>query len=524
MLKPAPVLAPAASNRLADGLENSVTTSQHAPSRATRVAIVGSGFAGLGAAIELERAGFAVTVFERAGDVGGVWRDNDYPGAACDVQSHVYSYSFAPNPIWGNMFARQGEIYAYLRRVAREYGLMERIRLNTPVEAARWDADASLWRLSTSAGEFEAEHLVVATGALADPAIPRLPGIDRFGGVVFHSARWDHSFDLRGKRVAVVGTGASAIQFVPAIQSQVAELTLFQRTAPWVMPRPDRPISRAMQGMYRALPWTQRAVRTRIYLQRELTVLGFRNPVLMKLAERTSLKHLRSQVSDTRLREKLTPDYRLGCKRILLSNDYWASLDQPNTDVVTSGIREVTVDGVIDNNGVLHEVDAIIFGTGFQTSRLPLTDQIYGPAGASMAAVWGDSPRAYLGTSVAGFPNVYLMHGPNIGLGHNSVIAMFEAQIKYIVGAVRYSADHGIAELEPRAEAQQKFVDMADRLTDGSVWTSGGCNSWYLDATGRNSNLWPGTTVKYRLLTNSFHPEDHRQRSIAVATNQAGAR
>lgn len=513
----------AQSHRLASGLENDVTISHHTTLRATRVAVVGSGFAGLGAAIALAEAGCAVTVFERAGDVGGVWRDNGYPGAACDVQSHVYSFSFAPNPNWDNMFARQSEIYTYLQRVAREYGVMERIRLNCPVKAARWDTDASLWRLTTTAGEFEAEHLVVATGALADPVIPVVPGIERFGGAVFHSARWDHTFDLRGKRIAVVGTGASAIQFVPAIQPQVAELTLFQRTAPWVMPRPDRPISPAKQRMYRAMPWTQRAARTRIYLQREMTVLGFRNPMLMKHAERTSLKHLRSQVSDPRLREKLTPDYRLGCKRILLSNDYWASLDQPNADVVTSGIREVTPDGVIDNDGVLHEVDAIIFGTGFQTSRLPLTDQIYGPGGATMAAVWGDSPRAYLGTSVAGFPNVYLMHGPNIGLGHNSVIAMFEAQIKYIVAAVRHSADHQIAELEPSAEAQQEFVDMADRLTDGSVWTSGGCDSWYLDATGRNSNLWPGTTVKYRVLTNRFRPADHRQRSVAAVAAKTGA-
>jgi cation diffusion facilitator CzcD-associated flavoprotein CzcO len=479
-----------------------------------RVAVVGSGFAGLGAAIALKRAGFAdIVILERADDVGGVWRDNTYPGAACDVQSPVYSFSFAPSTKWNYLFARQDEIHDYLRRVVTDFGLTPHLRLNCPVEEARWDTSASLWRLTTPEGQIQAEHLVVATGALADPTIPEIPGIDRFAGSVFHSARWDHTVDLRGKRVAVIGTGASAIQFVPAIQPLVEQLTLFQRTPPWVMPRHDRPISPRERALLRALPPLRLAQRTSIYLQRELTVPGFRHPVVMKLAERTARKHLQSQVSDPKLRAKLTPNYRLGCKRILLSNDYLASLDQPNADVITSGIREVTADGVIDNDGTLHRVDAIILGTGFKTERLPLTDHIYGPSGDTMAQMWGPSPSAYLGTSVAGFPNVYLMHGPNIGLGHNSAIAMFEAQAKYIVNAVRYSASHGVTEVEPTAAAQDEFTEMVDRLTGGSVWTSGGCSSWYLDSTGRNSNLWPATSIRYRFKTLHFKPADHLARS-----------
>ncbi|MFD4352659.1 flavin-containing monooxygenase [Nocardia sp. NPDC058518] len=480
-----------------------------------RVAIIGSGFAGVGAAIALERAGIAdVVVLERADSVGGVWRDNDYPGAACDVQSHLYSYSFAPNSEWQNMFARRDEILAYFERVTDEFGIGSRVLLNCAVREMHWDADAACWTLHTARGEIEAEHVVVATGALADPVVPGIPGRDRFEGPVFHSARWDHSFDLRGKRVAVVGTGASAIQFVPEIQPLVEQLTVFQRTAPWVVPRHDRPIGERERAVLRSVPLLQKAARLRIYLERELTLLGFRNPALMAFTERTARNHLRKSVSDVGLRAKLTPDYRLGCKRILISNDYLPALDAPNADVVTSGVREFTARAVVDNDGVEHPVDAVIFGTGFETDRLPLTDRIYGPGGATMAEVWGQSPSAYLGTTVTGFPNVYLMHGPNIALGHTSVLTMFESQINYLVEAIRYSAEHECCAIEPSPEAQARFRALVDRLTDGSVWTAGGCSSWYLDATGRNSNLWPGSTLTFRRMTRRFQPSDHVLRTV----------
>lgn len=474
-----------------------------------RIAIVGSGFAGLGAAITLKRKGFEnVTIFDRASDVGGVWRDNVYPGAACDVQSYLYSFSFAPNSQWSNTFAKQGEIHTYLRKVADDFGLAPHIRLNTPVDAAHWDSRRSVWQLDTKDGVVEAEHLIVATGALSEPVIPDLKGIEQFSGEVFHSARWDHSFDLTDKKVVVIGTGASAIQFVPAIQPKVKEIKLFQRTAPWVVPRHDRPIGETERAIMDAIPALQRARRAAIYLEREWKVVAFRNPLLMRGSERQARKHLRNQVSDPELRAKLTPDYRLGCKRVLISNDYLRSLDADNADVVTSGIREVTAEGVVDNDGVLHPADAIIFGTGFKTSNLPLTDTIEA-RGITMAEAFGDSQRAYLGTSVAGFPNVYLMHGPNIGLGHTSVIAMFESQINYIVETIRYADKNGVAAVEPTQHAQDQFGDLVDRLTEGSVWTSGGCDSWYLDSTGRNSNLWPGTTFDYRARSSRFRPADH---------------
>jgi cation diffusion facilitator CzcD-associated flavoprotein CzcO len=352
------------------------------------VAIIGTGFGGLAAAIQLKRAGVGdLVILEKAGDVGGVWRDNSYPGCACDVQSHLYSYSYAPNSGWEHMFSRQPEIWAYLRRCASEFDLNRNIRFNTAVEQLLWMEDEQRWAITTSTGILSAAHVVLATGALSEPQIPELPGLDDFEGAVFHSARWDHGFDLEGKRVAVVGTGASAIQFVPAIQPRVGQLTLFQRTAPWVMPRHDRPITDGERARFGSFPITQRLQRWKIYLEREQTVLGFRHPGLMKLAERQARRHLARQVSDPELRRKLTPDYRLGCKRILISNDYLKSLNQPNAEMVTSGIREVRARSVVDDDGVEHEVDAIIFGTGFRTQSLPLTEFTYG---ASYQGNWRD--------------------------------------------------------------------------------------------------------------------------------------
>jgi cation diffusion facilitator CzcD-associated flavoprotein CzcO len=438
-----------------------------------------------------------------------VWRDNDYPGAAVDVQSRLYSFSFAPNPDWHNTYGKQPELYAYLRNVAEQFGLRRHLVLDCTVERLDWDSHDQRWRLRTAHGERTATHVVVATGALADPVIPQLPGLDRFAGNSFHSAQWDHGLDLSGRRVAVIGTGPSAVQFVPAIQPTVGHMTVFQRTAAWVIPRHDRQISEASRRLYRAAPALQRMERLNIYLQREWQVVGFRHPALMKLPERNARKHLETQVRDPELRAKLSPDFRFGCKRVLISDDYLRSLDQPNVSLVTDGIREVTEHGLIDNAGTQHPADAIVFGTGFQTSRLPLTDQTYDADGRSMSEVWGGNPTAYLGTSVAGFPNCYLIHGPNIGLGHNSVIHMFESQANYIAAAVGYVRDHDLAAVEPTAAAQQAFTDEVDRLGEGTVWTSGGCKSWYLNETGRNINIWPGTTFDYRRRTMRFDPTQH---------------
>ncbi|WP_328857096.1 NAD(P)/FAD-dependent oxidoreductase [Williamsia herbipolensis] len=478
------------------------------------LAIVGSGFAGVGAAIRLaHHHEGSVVIFERAASLGGVWRDNDYPGAACDVQSVLYSFSFAPSADWRTVFARQSEIRAYLERVARDHGLMPRLRTRCAVESITWDTARSRWILQTERGTSTADHVVLATGALADPAIPDIADLHTFSGPVFHSAQWDHSVDLTNRRVAVVGTGASAIQFVPQIQPLVSSLILFQRTAPWVMPRNDAPISRRTRAATRWIPGVQKLRRAKVFALRELKLAAFRHPRLMAIGEKEARAHLAHAVADPALRAKLTPDYRMGCKRILISDNYYPALAQPNVDVNTTGIARATSRGLIDTDGVEHSVDAIIFGTGFDTSRLPLTDVVTGPAGSTLSEHWGDSQRAYMGTSVAGFPNLYLMHGPNIGLGHTSVIMMLESQLRYIDAAMTLQDDRGATTVEPTVAAEDDFVRDVDDLTDGTVWTSGGCSSWYLDSTGRNSNLWPASIAGYRRRASVFRADDHLTRT-----------
>jgi cation diffusion facilitator CzcD-associated flavoprotein CzcO len=482
------------------------------------VAIIGTGFGGIATAVRLQKAGVDdFVLIDRAGEVGGVWRDNDYPGAAVDVQSHLYSFSFAPNPDWRSTFAKQPELHTYLRRVTDRFDLRRRLELDCTVEALRWEPTEQRWTLETSRGRRTAQHVVVATGALAEPVIPNLPGLEAFEGARFHSARWDHGFDLTGKRVAVIGTGASAVQFVPAIQPSVEAMTVFQRTPAWVVPRHDHEVSERTRRLLRAVPLLQRLARARVYLQREWLVIAFRNPALMRFAERAARKHLEVQVKDPELRAKLLPDYRLGCKRILISNDYLRALDQPNVTLATDGVREIRARSIVDNAGVEHRADAIIFGTGFNTLGLPLTDRLYDGAGRTMAERWSGNPTAYLGTTVAGFPNCYLIHGPNIGLGHTSVIHMFESQANYIAAAIGYAHANGLAAIEPTPSAQALFTADVDEQSKGTVWTAGGCDSWYLNDSGRNANLWPGTTFEYRRRTLRFDPATHLMHRPAPA-------
>lgn len=481
-----------------------------------RVAVVGTGFGGLGVARQLRAAGIEdVVLLERADGVGGVWRDNTYPGAACDVQSHLYSFSFAKNPDWTRQFSSQPEILAYLQACAREFGLLDRIRFGTEVTGMDWDDEAQRWAVATSTGGLTADFVVLAAGVLSDPAIPQLPGIERFEGPAFHSAAWRHDVDLTDKAVAVVGAGASAIQFVPAIQPQVAALTLFQRTAPWVMPRHDGPISARKRALLRRFPALQTLERLKIAVERELFIVGFRNPNVMRVPQRGARKHLAAQVSDPVKRAKLTPRFRLGCKRILLSNDYWRALDQPNADVVTSGIAEVRSRSIVDRDGVEHDADVILYGTGFRIHDLPWARWVRGRGGRTLEDAWGGSMKAYRGTTAAGFPNLALIHGPNIGTGHTSVIEMYETQFDYVVAAVTYASTHGIGAVEPTQAAQDAFVEEVDKMTQGTVWTAGGCTSWYLDDTGRNSALWPGSTIGFRLKARGFAPEEHVLEPVA---------
>ena len=465
----------------------------------TGVLIIGSGFAGLGAAIRLKREGTDdFIILERAGDVGGTWRDNSYPGCACDVQSHLYSYSFAPNPNWKRAFSPQPEIWAYLKRCAEEFGVLPHVCFQHEVREAEWDEAAGRWRVETSQGLFTAAVLVMASGALSEPKVPRLPGLERFRGKAFHSARWDHDYDLTGKRVAVVGTGASAVQFVPEIQPKVARLHVFQRTAPWVMPRPDRALSERERRLFRRLPAAQRLWRLAIYLFREAFVFGFRHLRLAGWVERIARRHLEKSVPDASLRAKLTPPYRIGCKRRLVSNDYLPALTQPNVEVLTEGVAEVREHSVVGADGAEREVDAIIFGTGFRVTDQPLAGHVRGRLGRTLADAWAGSPRAHLGTTVAGFPNLFILMGPNTGLGHSSVLYMMEAQIEHLLSALGYMRRHGVNAIEPRAEAQARYVAEVEKRMEGTVWTAGGCASWYIDSTGRNSTLWPDFTWRFR--------------------------
>ena len=488
-----------------------------------RIAIIGSGFGGLGAAIQLKRQGVDdFVVLERADDVGGTWRDNSYPGCACDVQSHLYSFSFALNPEWSRSYSPQPEIWAYLQRCARDYGVLPHVQFRREMRDASWDDAAQRWRIETPQGVITASVMVLATGPLSDPMIPRLPGMETFQGAMFHSSQWDHGYDLTGRRVAVIGTGASAIQFVPAIQPTVERLHLFQRTAPWILPRPGREIGGTARALFRHVPLAQRAVRDAIYAMRELMVFLFRSPALMQRAQRLATRYLEHTVRDPALRAKLTPDFTMGCKRVLISNDYLPALTRPNVEVVTDGIAEVRPRSIVGTDGVEREVDAIIFGTGFRPTDQPIADHIRGRAGRTLNDVWQGSPKAYLGTTVAGFPNLFILLGPNTGLGHTSVVYMIEAQIAHLLRAVRYMERNDVSAMEPRPEAQAAFVADVDQRMRGTVWVAGGCRSWYLDATGRNSTLWPDFTWRYRRRVARLTPA-HYQMTVRTHPSPAPA-
>jgi cation diffusion facilitator CzcD-associated flavoprotein CzcO len=470
-----------------------------------RVAIVGSGFSGIGMAIRLLEDGERdFVVLERAGDIGGTWRDNTYPGCRCDVPSHLYSFSFAPNPKWSSTFSPQPEILEYLRDVARRFGVMPHLRFHTELESADWDEAAGRWRLETSQGPMSADVLVCGQGPLSEPRLPDVPGLQSFEGTMFHSANWDHDHDLDGERVAVVGTGASAIQFVPAIQPRVERLHVFQRTPPWVAPHPNRRLTGAERAVYSRLPLAQLAMRAGIYWARESFVLQFRHRRVRRLATKMALRHLRAQVPDPGLRKRLTPRYEIGCKRILPTNEWYPAVIQPNVEVLDQALAEVRPGSVVAADGTEREVDTIIFGTGFHVTDIPIADTVRGLDGHTLAEVWGGSPEAYKGAAVAGFPNLFLLVGPNTGLGHNSIVFMIESQVKYVGDALAAMRRHGARRVEVRSAAQADYNAEVQRLTRGTVWVTGGCASYYIDRNGRNSSLWPTFTWPFRARTREF--------------------
>jgi cation diffusion facilitator CzcD-associated flavoprotein CzcO len=470
------------------------------------VVVIGAGVSGIGAAIKLKERGIDdVVILEKADTYGGTWRANTYPGCACDVPSALYSFSFAPNPDWSRLFATQPEILAYVEKVARDHGLDDHTRFGVELLAAAWDSKRSVWKLDTTAGKLTADFVIGAAGPWNEPAIPDIEGLSSFPGEIFHSARWNHDFDLSGKRVAVIGTGASAVQFVPQIQPAVAELHLFQRTAQWVLPKPDGPMP-ALGRKALGRPLVRRALHAAEYTMMETLGIGFRNPhPMMDGVQSVGRAYLRAVVRDPELRRKLTPDYTIGCKRILFSNNYLQSLTRSNVDVHASAVSQVRGSTVIGADGSQAEVDAIILGTGFHILDMPVADLITGADGRTLAETWQGSPEAYLGTVIAGFPNTFLVLGPSLGTGHSSAFAILEAQVAYIVDAIDHARSAGTA-LEVQPEIQQAYVARVQRALAGTVYNAGGCASYYRDVNGRNSFNWPWSTSALIKQVSAFDP------------------
>jgi cation diffusion facilitator CzcD-associated flavoprotein CzcO len=493
-----------------------------------RVAVIGAGFGGLAVLHELRRAGIDdVLVLERAGQVGGTWRDNTYPGCACDVPSHAYSLSWAPNPGWTRSYSRQPEIQRYLTGVAARAGLQRHLALGVEVLDAAWDEPGARWRLDTGAGPLTADLLVAAAGPFSEPLIPRIPGLDSFDGPVLHTARWRDDVALAGRRIGVVGTGASAIQVVPELQPAAEHLTLFQRTPAWVLPRRDRAISPAERALFRRIPAAQRALRAGHFLAREALVPGFvRRPALLRPKESAARRHLARQVPDPALRAVLTPSYRLGCKRILFSNTYYPALTSPNVTVVGSALAGFESREAIAADGSRHLLDAVVFGTGFAVGDPPISRRLRGRDGRTLRQAWiaAGGGTALRATTVAGFPNLFLVLGPNSGLGHSSMVHIIESQAAYIADAIRATAAGRIAALEPRPEAQQAYDADVQRRMRRSVWSTGGCSSWYQGPDGRISALWPGGLPGFRARTRAVDLAEYRLRTLdpELAAARAG--
>jgi len=459
--------------------------------------IIGAGFSGLCAGIKLKSIGEEdFVILERGDSVGGTWRDNSYPGCACDVMSVLYSFSFEQNPDWTRTFPTQEEIWEYLKKTAEKYGLLPHIRFRQFVSLSTYDEGARLWRVHTADGILSARILISAAGGLSEPAFPKIPGLDSFQGKTFHSAQWDHAYDLAGKRVAVIGTGASAIQVVPSVAPLVEQLDLYQRTPAWVAPRNDKAVPNWVKALRRTpLVWLSRWF---VYLRGEASVLLFtRFPAVMRLLQRLLVRHIQNQVNDPELAARLTPDYTVGCKRILISDDWYPAFNRTNVRLITEGIREIQENGVVTTDGKLRAADAIILCTGFQATDNPATDRIRGRGGVSLAENWKESgEEAYLGTLVHGFPNFFLLVGPNTGIGHTSLVFMIEAQVHFMIRTLKEWRRGTLSEIEIRKNVQDRFNERLHERMKRTVWASG-CKSWYQNKNGKVTTLWPGFTFVF---------------------------
>jgi cation diffusion facilitator CzcD-associated flavoprotein CzcO len=478
--------------------------------RHVRVAIIGTGFAGLGMAIQLRRHGIDdFLLVERADDVGGTWRDNTYPGAACDIRSDLYSFSFFPKPDWANHYAQQPEILEYLRSAAEHFDLYPQILFGAELTSASWDDDELVWTIQTSRESFTAAVLVAGAGPLIDPKWPEIIGLDTFTGPRFHSARWDHGIDLAGKTIAVIGTGASSIQFVPELQKIAARVSVFQRSAPWILPRADAATSDLRRSLFSRVPLLQRASRRWIFTRAEAQFAGFRYARVGKLIESLALRYLRSAVEDPALRAKLTPTFRLGCKRVLISSAFYRAIAKPNVELIDEPIGSISGDSVRTTYGTTRHFDVLICGTGFNATKPPVARLLNGRGGVLLADRWSPHMSALRGTTVQDFPNLFLLVGPNTALGHNSIIYIIEAQLGYILRALAAMDRRNAVAIEPTPAAQSGYNEKLQRSLANAVWSTGGCTSFYLDDAGMNTTLWPHRAALFRRAVSRFRAVEY---------------
>ena len=477
----------------------------------TDALIVGAGISGLCQAVEFSRAGVDYLLLEKADDLGGTWRDNTYPGASCDIEPHLYSYSFEPNPDWSSTYARQPELLAYLRQVARRRGILPHLRPGTDVTGARWDEAAGEWTVTTAEGPtYVARFLVLGVGGLHTPQIPALPGADDFGGAVWHSSGWNHDVDLAGKHVAVVGVGASGVQLIPELARQAGRLTVFQRTPAWVLPKADVPHPAWRKRLFRTLPWAQSLYRLRIYARREMRGIGFHHkPEALRAAEDVVLRQISRSIDDPALREALTPAYRMGCKRVLFSNDYYPALNEPHVHVVPGTPAALRPRAVVDEAGTEHKADVIVYATGFDLTGSFDRIRVEGTGGRLLEDTWRDGGvHAYNGVAVPGFPNMFLLLGPNGFVSYTSVVTNIEAQARYVVRAIRALRATRARALTVRPEAENRFKAGVREQYGRTVWAAGGCHSWYQSDSATGTVLWPDSTVRYRWRLRTLRRKD----------------
>ena len=486
-------------------MNTSAPVSEHLP-----LVIIGAGFGGIGIGVKLREAGIQdFTILERTADLGGTWSRNTYPGAACDVPSTLYSFSFAPNPGWTRKYGTQPEILSYLRGTAESNDIVRHMRFGVDVLKAQFDEASNRWQIQTNQGQLTADILISAAGPFAEAATPDLPGLSTFEGTQFHSLHWDHAHDLTNERIAVIGTGASAIQFIPEIQPKARELLVFQRTPAWIVPRMDRAITRLEKFTYRTLPAAQRLARSSWYAMIESFGLpGFVSTHFRHPFEALGRLQLKRQVADLKLREKLTPNYMIGCKRAIFSDNYYPALSQPNVQVITDGIAEIRPHSIITRDGTEHTVDTIIFGTGF-TIMARVAEQIIGVDGHTMADRYRERPQSYFGTTNAGFPNMFTILGPFSTAGNQSAIFMMECQFTYIIDAITRVRREGIARFEVRREAQDTFVDEMHARSEHGTRLNGGCNSYYTNSKGMNAGLYPSWSIEYLRRTKRWDSENY---------------